>query len=181
MARRNNASFTGTPLSGDGYGPLNLVEAFYDRINRDIPGDEPVPIPPPESVNPKHNKDSQLFIFVDYAVHAFAPIALDAAGLHSLAAQLRTLTKIVDLKSQRAAARTSREVYDAARHESYTDTFGSDEVFFASEAVNAAAICAEGGGDFAASARGAASAAYLAAKLNPEATWEAVNEMLAAL
>jgi hypothetical protein len=128
--RRKNASFTG--LSGHGSGSRKLVDAFYALIDAEIPGSTPVPIPPPESVHPKHDEETQIFIFADYAVRKFAPIALAAA--HSAAV---------------------------------AETFARSEQSYYHRATFVA--------------RNAADAAVRAAKLNPEATWAAVTEMLAAL
>jgi len=180
MARRKNADFTGSALHGGGDGARELVNAFYYHINRKIPGSTPVPIPPPDSVHPKHDKDSQLFIFIDYAARKIAPIALDAAGLRPEAAKLRKLSKIVDRKTAQAAARAGRALQDYARNV-VSGGAGDDAIYTAAQATYAAFLCIQGGVDFEGPARGAADVAFYAAELNPDATWAAVNEMLAEL
>ena len=158
MARRKNASFTGSPLAGRG--PRALIKEFYSRIDHEIPGNEPVPIPPPDSVLPKHDARTQVFIFADYAVRKFAPIMLDARGGKNdstNAAKLRALPKIVD--------------QETALHASTA----------ASPAAVATVAYAAGLYEVAATAAHAAEVAHDASRFNPDATWAAVNEMLAAL
>jgi hypothetical protein len=174
MARRKNASFTGSPLSGHGDGSRELVEKFYNELHVHFPGSTPVPIPPPESVHPKHDRVTQAFIFVDYTVRKIAPIALDTVGLRTEASKLRKLEKIVgddtayaaelDVhRAHRAATqatinrddRDARAVRDAARY-AYNTIMTRRLIY-------------------------AAIATYAAAHLDPDATWAAVNEMLAAL
>jgi hypothetical protein len=191
MARRKNASFTGSALHGGGDDTRKLVEAFYALINEEIPGSTPVPIPPPESVQPKHDAQTQAFIFADYAVRKFAPIALDAAGYKAEAAKLRKLRKIVDagtvLPASQAAAdaaadtvtdvaapHTARQAAHVAADAAYYAarvaarlTDAKDFIFAAHVGVDAAGFASE--------------AACEAAKLKPDETWAAVNEMLAAL
>jgi hypothetical protein len=165
MARRKNASFTGSPLHGGGDGARELVEAFYAKINAAIPGRTPVPIPPPASVHPKHDSDSQIFMFADYAVRKFAPIALDAVGAKAQASKLRKLPEIV------TSTEAKTGFYQAA---------GAIDVVRAAHDAGACALSAARGNEDAA-AEHAADAACNAAELNPGATWAAVTEMLAAL
>jgi hypothetical protein len=143
---RRNASFTG--LSGHGSGSRKLVDAFYALIDAAIPGSTPVPIPPLKSVHPNHDEETQIFIFADYAVRKFAPIALAAA---------RSRATFVARNAADAAA------HSAASAETYARTEQAE--YHRADLV----------------ARNAADAAVRAAKLNPEATWAAVNEMLAEL
>jgi hypothetical protein len=207
---RDNATFTGKDISGSGSvggGPRDLVDAFYAEIDARLPGDTPVPIPPSVFfMSPKHDLLSQAFIFADYAVRKFAPIALDAAGLKAKATKLRKLPKIVDAATADAAADAASDAAsDAARDAaasfaasdaaaSFAASFAAD--FAAVAAANVAAYdAAAAARDAAAYARDAAAYAYdaaayayaayaaaaAAAELNPEATWEAVTEMLKSL
>jgi hypothetical protein len=166
MARRKNARFTGSPPYSGG----TLVDAFYKSINEQIPGKTPVPIPPPASVHPKHDAQTQAFIFADYAVRKLAPISLEAAGLKTEASKLRKLPKIVDKATARAA---DSAAYNAG-------------AFVASSAAGYAAdlsnYTTDRADDYATAAQMTGYvAAASSAELNPDATWEAVNEMLAAL
>ena len=189
MARRKNASFTGAALSGHGSGSRELVEAFYDQINKLIPGSTPVPIPPLESVHPKHDERTQIFIFADYAVRKFAPIALDALRRTDEANNLRSLKQVWNESTAAAAYREAAgaAITAAARARAADPAYAADAADAAASAAYDAPRAAYAYGDdaFAASAadlpKFAAYAACNAAKLNPDATWEAVNEMLAAL
>jgi hypothetical protein len=171
VARRKNASFTGSPLYG---GPRELVDEFYSSVNREIPGSTPVPIPPPESVHLKHDLNAQAFIFADYAVRKIAPIVVGV---------LRELPEIVDEDTASrgaynakavigqfapAPAYVTRVVTSAVR----TATYAADAVDDDKAAARTAARSA---------ARNAAKTACEAAKIDPDATWAAVNEMLQAL
>jgi hypothetical protein len=198
MAKRNNASFTGSPLSGHGSGSRTLVEAFYAVINEEIPGSTPVPIPHPESVHPKHDEETQIFIFADYVVRKIAPIALDAAGLKTYATELRDLPEIVDGAT---AAHAERAAAYAAEH---ADIAAGDAAYFGDATVARRRLDADRAVSDAAHgavivairvaahafhhnytvipiASPAARSACAAAKLNPDETWAAVTEMLAAL
>ena len=187
MARRKNASFTGSPL----HTGVTLVDAFYKNIKKEIPGKTPVPIPPPASVHPKHDAQTQAFIFADYAVRKFAPIALDAAGYKAEAAKLRKLRKIVDadtvLPARQAAADAAADTVTdgAAPHTAYYAAHvAADAAYYAARVaarltdakdyIFAAHVGADAAGF-------AGEAACKAAKLNPDATWAAVTEMIAAL
>jgi hypothetical protein len=174
MARRKNASFTGSPLSGHGSDTRELVEAFYRVINYKIPGSTPVPIPPPASVHPKHGEEKQAYIFADYAVRKFFPIALDAADLKAEASKLRKLKKIVN----QATAETAGDVvsHRAIANANYG---AANAAYSAARAAAYDAAAPTEPGYRAAAAAGYGAAA--AAELNPEATWAAVNEMLNAL
>jgi len=179
--RRKNASFTGSALHGGGDDTRMLVKAFYAQINEEIPGSTPVPIPPPESVQPKHDAQTQAFIFADYAVRKFAPIALDAAGYKAEAAKLRKLRKIVDADTALPARQAAAEARGLKRFAAHV---AADAAYYAARVAAHLAdakdyiFAAHVGAD---AAGYAGEAACKAAKLNPDATWEAVNEMLAAL
>lgn len=178
MARkRKNAIFT---LDGDG--DPTLIRFFYRKLDELYPGTTRIPIPPESHIHPKHYTETQNFIFVDFAVRKIAPIALRAARLEALAADLERLNPLIDLKSATSIAvqRTLEHSRDAASNAPFIVPY------FALEAVCSAQR--EGtsndnilddramyAADF------VADAAYHAASLNPTATWAAVNEMLQAL
>jgi hypothetical protein len=192
MPRRKNAEFTRKPLpqtiddlfaefgvsddASQAQANRRLVDDFYKTMNAKFPADAIVYIPPPESIHPKLSVAQQGFVFADYAVRQIAPIALDATGVKYQAAKLRKLPKIVDKDTSFAAADAARDAQnagDAAFHAAY------DARRVAANANAARAADATGvhiSADNAAG--GAAYAAYYAAKLNPEATWDAVTEML---
>jgi hypothetical protein len=152
------------------------VDVFYKNLNDLYPDYAIIYIPPPEAIRPKLSVYQQVFVFADYSVRKIAPIALDAVGLKAEAAKLRKLPKIVDKDTSFAAADAARDAQnagDAAFHAAY------DARRVAANANAARAADATGvhiSADNAAG--GAAYAAYYAAKLNPEATWDAVTEML---
>jgi hypothetical protein len=163
-----------------------LVYAFYGILDVYNPADTIIYIPPPESIHPKLSEEQQAFVFADYAVRKIAPIVFDAAGLKAEAAKLRKLPEIVDNGTVEAAfdvisfAREAATVAAEARAAHSTlaiatadiarrsaDGAVSADVYydaFATEAAAAAAVSAQ-----------------YAAKLNPEATWDAVTTMLYAL
>jgi hypothetical protein len=181
--RRKNADFTGSALHSGG----TLVDAFYKNIKKEIPGKTPVPIPPPASVHSKHDAQTQAFIFADYAVRKLVPISLEAAGLKTEASKLRKLPKIVDKATAHAADvavyRAGAYADDAAA--AVGGGMGVGAYAAAAAATHAAdksKYATDRAGDYAAAAglTGYIAARYAAA-LNPEATWEAVNEMLQAL
>ncbi len=192
MARRKNASFTGSALSGHGDGSRELVEQFYDSINLNIPGSTPVPIPPPESVHPTHDAQTQAYIFADYAIRKLAPIALDEIGLRTEANKLRKLSKIVNRNTAQegveAALRAAGEassVYHANEASSVYNSRLAEEAETAYKVVGFGATTAGKSLEYLVNFRPltfyAADAVCNAAKLNPKATWAAVNEMLGAL
>jgi hypothetical protein len=221
---RDNATFTGKDISGSGSvggGPRDLVDAFYAEIDARLPGDTPVPIPPSVFfMSPKHDLLSQAFIFADYAVRKFAPIALKVAGLKTEASKLRNLPEIVDeatanaaanaaaaaavaatkaaavaaKAAARAAARATTKAAAVAAKAAVAATKAAAEAakaaaYAAAYAASDAAAYAYDAAAYAYDAYAAAAAAAAAitvvraayAELNPEATWEAVNEMLAEL
>jgi hypothetical protein len=179
MARRKNASFTGTPLSGDGYGHRPAVEFFYEIINKLIPDNTPVPIPPLESVRPKHDEHSQLKVFQNYTVRVIVPIALDAAGLRTKAAKLRKLPEITHRTQLDAIADTEAFMMSARKRCAEGTDFATRCALWS--AYNALRYVLQTARLDYMSAGKAAVAVFEAAKLNPDATWEAVNEMLRAL
>jgi hypothetical protein len=165
MARRKNASYTGKPLHSGG--TRALVDAFYNNIGRYFPGNEPVPIPPPESVRPMHDAQTQALIFADYAVRKFAPILFEAAGNKTEATKLRKLPKIVDVA-------TATKAIEADVDHNLAD-----------DAITYAIGYSHGGfvrsPDPQRAAHAAAGVAIEAARFNPDDAWAAVTEMLAAL
>lgn len=185
MARKN-PSYNRALTHGSGTGSRSLVEQFYAGLDKAFPGNNPIPIPPPSQVHPKHNATAQMFIFVDYAARMFAPITLREVGLHQLADDLANLPEITDKKSAEGA----NYVLDNAR-----DTLG--------RFVDASPKPFDGGRRFRAAVNGmqgasmAAFSAYdndqrffgehvvsavLGARVQDnDATWAAVNEMLQAL
>jgi hypothetical protein len=175
MARRKNASFTGSPLYSGG----TLVDAFYKSIKKEIPGKTPVPIPPPASVHPKHDAQTQAFIFADYAVRKLVPISLEAAGLKTEASKLRKSPKIVDKATAHAA---DAAVYRAGAYADDAAAAVGGGMGVGAYAADKSKYATDRAGDYAHAAglTGYIAARYAAA-LNPEATWEAVNEMLAEL
>jgi hypothetical protein len=211
MPRRKNAEYTRKPLpqtiddvfaefgvvddatqvQGD-RGPINV---FYRKLNDLYPGNTVVYIPPPESIHPKLSEEQQAFVFADCAIRRIAPIALDAVGLKAEAAKLRKLSKIVDYATAAAAhstthvaraaanpgARAAAAAYAAAANRG--DRYG----YSAAESAHYAAASAADRYGYSVVpnahnvARNAAYAANAAAELNPEATWDAVTDMLYAL
>jgi hypothetical protein len=170
MARRKNASFTGSALSEPGKGSRKLVDEFYREINYKIPGSTPVPIPPPASVHPKYYVMTQFYIFADYTVRKLVPMMLDARGGKNdstNAAKLRALPKIVNKETARHAHAFAESMDPLSR--------AVDAAYPASVVQSPDALYVVG------TATAAAFAACDAAELNPDATWEVVNEMLAAL
>ena len=172
--RRKNASFTLHQTYGSGHGDRTLTQAFYAMLNKLYPGSTPVPIPPESQVHPKHDVETQTFIFVDFAVRKIAPIALRAARLKVEGAKLEKLKQITNKETADAAANAAAYAYedvaafaDAGVHNAAYDA-AADAVSHAADAVDDAAVAA-------------AHATHYAAKLNPDATWAAVNEMLQAL
>jgi hypothetical protein len=171
MARRKNASFTGSVRSPSDTTRGDPLATFYRLIDIRIPGRTPVPIPPNYDVHPRHDAETQAFIFADYAVRKFAPIFLDARGGEddsTSAAKLRKLPKIVNRDTAKAAASS-----DVARR-----ILGAGGVADEGDAFAAARAATY---DFNMAASFAAATACHAAELNPDATWEAVNEMIVEL
>ena len=199
MARRKNATFTLDRRTGD----RTLIQAFYAELNRLYPGATPIPIPPESHVNPKHDVKTQKYIFADLAVLKIAPIALRVAGLEDLAAKFKKLDPITDEKTAYKAytfvrddvVRTTANKADSARyfaHKAEGDAYRAaraarEAAYGAHYAVQNAADAAKAEAGYAFDANAAdavtsaARAAYQAAESNPEATWEAVHEMLQAL
>jgi hypothetical protein len=185
MARRKNASFTGSPLHGGGDGSRELVEQFYFTIDLCFPGSTPVPIPPLDSVHPTHDAQTQAYIFADYAIRKLAPIALDEIGLRTEANKLRKLSKIVNRNTAQEgvevalrAAGEASSVYNAnPRLAEEAETAYKVVAFGATTAGKSLEYLV----NFRPLAFFAADAFCNAAKLNPKATWAAANEMLAAL
>ncbi len=170
--RRKNARFTGTQSGlSRGVGPRELAAQFYAQINRAFPGNTPVPIPQFEAVQPKHDLNTQAFVFADYAVRKFAPIALEAVELATEASELRRLPKIVD-------ADTANDAYYAATS-ARDDTVHAWEYAAVDAAAQAASILADYPyRDSTEAANLAAESAHYAALFNDDETWAAVNEML---
>ncbi len=179
---RDNATFTGEPLHD---ASNSLVDAFYAKIDELIPDSKPVPIPPPESVCPKHDSQQQAFIFADYAVRKFAPTALDAADLQEGADKLRKLRKIVDLETATIAVSAVRRVYYPINPSGFHTSALSHAINAVSLVIVDLEDLTDHGNEIAASSAAAAAEAanfaFYDANLNPEATWKAVNEMLAEL
>ena len=174
---RDNATFTLDQTYGSGHGDRRLVRAFYEVLNEQFPGNTPVPIPPESHVHPQHGL-SQALIFADYAVRKIAPIALRAQGFAEHAYKLATCQRVDDDESAYAAAQVDYDAHDANPEHAIT---------YISEIANAAAqyYDAHDATESYLSARNVCQEVGQlvanAAKLNPEATWDAVNEMLQAL
>jgi hypothetical protein len=164
------------------------VESFYRRIESYFPEITPVPIPPLNSVHPSANQIDQAFIFADYAARKILPIVLDAVKV-SGARKLRNLPTIVGYDSgmdaRKAIEAVSAQMVDmpdawfaayAATHAVSTVTI-LDE--FPDQDISQYTI------DYASIegmvATDTAIVVANAAKLNPNATWKAVREMLAEL
>jgi hypothetical protein len=163
-----------------------LVDKFYKALNRAFPGDAIIYIPPPTAIRPKLSEEQQALVFADYAVRKITPIALDAAGLDpdfgialnaaglkAKATKLRKLAKIVDYDTADAVVDIADNIFRSTMDTDYN----ASEVALAASAA-ARAIChADADG----AAYHAARAADYAARLNPEAVWDAVTDMLYAL
>jgi hypothetical protein len=211
MPKRKNAQFTRKSLPNtlddvfaefgvvddatQAQGDRRHVNKFYVTLNELYPADAIIYIPPPEAIRLKLSADQQAFVFADYAVRQIAPIALEAAGFTAEATKLRKLPRIVDVDTAAGAVKAALGATDiglAAVNAANVAGAGGAAVKAARGAAgvaSAAAYAADSARDAAYSAAtrchiaadNAASAAYGAAKLNLEATWDAVTEMLYAL
>jgi hypothetical protein len=199
MARRKNAEFTRKLLSqttDDVFaefgvvddvtqvqGNRGFVDTFYETLNKIYPGNAIIHIPPPKAIRPKLSEQQQIFVFADYAIRRIAPIAMDAAGLNAEAAKLRKLPEIVDMDTAKAVNRAATKYTFA--YDPYDPAYdvGYPAVESAVKGVGAAANQLlqrrrHPGRDI---YLYVANTAAEAAKLNPEATWDAVTDMLRAL
>ncbi len=187
MARgRKNASFTLDQTYGSGHGDRSLIQRFYATLNKLYPGDTPVPIPPESQVHPKHDAETQKYIFADYAVRKIVPIALRAVVLEAQAAKLERLKPITDEKTADVAASAAHTAAHTAELRRAAVIGGGGDDDYARDTIDAAyhAMSTAGStnlGNAKVAAHRAATTADCVAKLNPDATWAAVNEMLQAL
>jgi hypothetical protein len=185
---RDNATFTGKPMRNGGDGPTGLVELFYRRIESYFPESTPVQIPPLNSVHPSANQIDQAFIFADYAARKILPIVLDAVKV-SGGRKLRNLPTIVGYDSLKEALKATEAV--SAQMVGTQDFWLA--AYAASHAVSTVTILdefpdhdiSEDTIDYHSIegmvATDTAIVVGIAAKLNPNATWKAVREMLAEL
>ena len=190
---RDNASFTLDQTYGSGHGDRTLIQAFYQVLNERFRGNTPVPIPPESQVHPKHDAETQTFIFVDFAVRKIAPIALrylrSDAVLKAQAKALEQLKPLIDLKSAESTdvKSTLDNAYDAATDFDNQDEYDSYygiyyTVYEACEAHRDGTRADYTADDRAfGAAEGAARAVSHIAEWEPDETWAVVNEMLQAL
>ena len=191
MARRKNATFTFDLTYGSGHGDRSLVQAFYRKLNELYPGATPIPIPPESQIHPKHDAETQTYIFADFAVRKIVPIGFRALGLTTHAAKLEKLDQIISRESAATASTAASATDDTLRR----DPASSAEAAYLARATARAVARADAAcdADHTAAWRAAgldarayavyevAYVANVAAKLDHGATWEAVNEMLQAL
>ncbi len=178
---RDNATFTGEPLIYDTPDQMTvLVSEFYRVIDERIPGNTPVPIPPPESIHPRHLLHTQSYIFADYAVRRFAPIQLEAAKFSDEAEVLRNLPKIVNENTLNKAI---DKVTNAQEHiySQHTKPYRDDSYTLIDDARAALASVDVHGAIDNKVARYAAIVAYWSAAYKSQETWKAVKEMLKSL
>ncbi len=179
---RDNANFTGEPLIYDTPDQMTvLVSEFYRAIDERIPGNTPVPIPPPESIHPRRLLPAQCYIFADYAVRRFAPIQLEATEFSHEAEVLRNLPKITNRdtlnRAMDKATNAQKDVYEHTKP-FYTDSY---TVIDDARAALTTVFDYNVPSTDTRTALYAAMAACRAAKVNPGETWKAVKEMLKSL
>lgn len=178
---RDNATFTGEPLIYDTPDQMTvLVSEFYRAIDERIPGNTPVPIPPPESIHPRHLLHTQSYIFADYAVRRFAPIQLEAAKFSHEAEVLRNLPKIVNENTLNKAMDTATNAQEHI-YSQHTKPYWDDSYTTIDDARAALASVDVHGATVNRVARHAGIVASSAAMYDPQETWKAVKEMLKSL
>jgi hypothetical protein len=149
----------GVEFSDEPIGICPALAAYGRVLNDTLFADyldelKPLAIEMLDAIDNPATRQKRSFLFADYAVRVFAPIALDAAGLKAEASKLRALPEIVDRDSAHSAADSAA---DSARSARSADS-AADSAHSADSAARSAADSARSAHS-ADSARSACSAA----------------------
>lgn len=170
--------FAGEPFSDQPACACPLITTFATHINDRLPDDASRtrllgPLVPliAGSRRDAETERRRVYIAADYAVRVFAPLALDARGCSSEAANLRALSRI---HNRETALRGKTAAADAA-YAAYAAADAADAVDAAYAAAYAAADAVADADAYAAAdaaASSASSAVYAAAAAASSAVWE---------
>lgn len=185
---RKNAIFTLDKTYNAGGGDLEFCREFYLRLEQVYPGATPVPIPPVWNVRPRLDATAQAFVCGEFLINVLAPRLLDKFGAVDRANEIRLLRVVGDADSAQAAAHKfeslqAEDLPNVAppRAKSYVLNQINCFMRVVSSVIRVLSNKKRAKIPLFSLAHYVTRAAEIGAGLDPDATWEVVNEMLQAL